>query len=242
MVEANIILAFGAGLLAFISPCVLPIIPAFLAYLAGTTVSAGGSNAENRVKIFVNTVFFVLGFSVVFAIIGVLLEGVLSFASYDVRVWLGRIGGVVIIGFGLYLLGLLNLPFLDQEHKLKAHKTRYQYLTSFIFGATFAAGWTPCVGALLGAILTLAVTQPLQAFPLLLSFSLGITFPFLLTGLFYSQAAKVIARAGKVLVYFKIASGIILIILGVMVFTGNLGLIANYSSLSTWIDKLNLTR
>lgn len=240
MDDLNLFIAFGAGLLAFLSPCVLPLIPAFLAYLAGTTVSEGAKSAHMRLAIFINTLFFILGFSLVFALAGILLGGVLSFASQAIRAWLGYIGGALIIAFGLYLLGLLKIPLLDREYKVQAKKTRFQYLTSFIFGATFAAGWTPCVGALLGAILTLAVTEPLQAFPLLFSFSLGITLPFLLAGIFYSQAAGLISHAGTFMKYFRIVSGILLIILGILVFTGELSQLANFSPIASWLDRLNL--
>src|SRR3989338_6932435 len=101
-------------------------------------------------SIFINSVFFVLGFSIVFSLVGVLLQSVLSNISYIVQKWLGYFGGTVIIFFGLYLLGLVKIPFLEKEHKLKVkRKFKYSYLTSFVFGSAFAVGWTPCVGAIL---------------------------------------------------------------------------------------------
>src|SRR3989338_770009 len=184
MANINLSIAFFAGILAFLSPCVLPIIPAFLAYMAGTTVSEGETQKDARLKVFLNALFFCIGFALVFAVIGALLNSILVGISYDIRIWLGRIGGVLIILFGLFLMGLIKIPFLEQEYKLRAQKTKYQYVSSFIFGATFAAGWTPCVGVFLGTILTLAVTNPASAFPLLLSFALGITLPFLIVGIF----------------------------------------------------------
>ena len=116
-------------------------------------------------SVFISSVFFVLGFSVIFSIVGVLLQSILSNVAYTVQIWLGRIGGVIIILFGLYLLGLIRIKFLEQDHKFAVkRKFKSSYVTSFVFGAAFAVGWTPCVGAVLGAVLTLAATQPSIAF------------------------------------------------------------------------------
>ncbi len=238
MIAVNLFVAFGAGLFAFLSPCVLPLIPAFLAYMAGTTVSEAQVQSSARLKIFLNSAFFCIGFALVFAVIGALLNSVLLGISYDLRLWLGRIGGIVIIFFGLFLTGLIKLPFLEQEYKLHAKKTKYQYLTSFIFGATFAAGWTPCVGVFLGTILTLAVTNPASAFPLLLSFALGLTLPFLLAGIFYAEAVTWIQKAHRFVQYFKVVSGVILILLGILVFTNNLSRIASFEALTLWFQSL----
>src|SRR5579872_2913233 len=182
--------AFLAGLVSFLSPCVLPIIPGFLAYLAGAGVSkkADGTNEltqPSRGEIFMNSVFFVLGFAVVFALLGVLLNTVLQSASYMVQEWLARIGGLVVIFFGLFLVGLIRIPFLEREHKIGVKKRfNSRYLTSFLFGLAFAAGWTPCVGPALGAIIGLAVSSPVSAFALLLTYALGLGIPFLIVGYF----------------------------------------------------------
>src|SRR5689334_17421341 len=121
---------------------------------------------QKRWSIFINSFFFVLGFSLIFSLVGILLQTFLANVSYEAQAWLGRIGGTVIIFFGLYMVGLLHLNFLEAEHKLKVNKEHHnsQYFTSFLFGAAFALGWTPCVGAILGAILTLAVVSPGTAF------------------------------------------------------------------------------
>ncbi len=183
--------------------------------------------------IFLNSVFFVLGFSVVFSVVGVLLQSVLSNVSFTVQKWLGYLGGTVIIFFGIYLLGLIKIPFLEQEHKLRVkRKFSYSYITSFVFGAAFAVGWTPCVGAILGAILTLAVANPGSAFPLLLSYSLGLGMPFLLVGLFTNSASSFINKAGPWLKYVNYFFGGVLIILGILVFTNQLSRIASIPFLS----------
>ena len=186
-----------------------------------------------RWTIFLNSVFFVLGFSIIFSIVGVLLQSVLAKVSFTVQQWLGYFGGTIIIFFGIYLLGLVRVPFLEQEHKLRVkRKFSYSYITSFVFGAAFAVGWTPCVGAILGAILTLAVSNPATAFPLLLSYSLGLGIPFLIVGLFTDRASKFIEKAGPKLKYVNYVFGAVLIILGILVFTNQLSRIANVPFLS----------
>lgn len=229
MAEITIFIAFIAGLVSFLSPCILPLIPAFIAYLSGTSLNELKKNkAKAKLHIFTNTVFFVLGFAVVFSLIGVLLNSVLQSIAYDLKIWLSRIGGVIIIGFGLYLLGILKLPFLDVEHKIKVKKFKYSYPTSFVFGVAFAAGWTPCIGVILGSILTLAITSPGVAFNLLLAYSIGLGIPFLLTGAFIAQASSFIQKIGPALRYFNIVMGVVLIILGILVFTNQLPQLASF--------------
>lgn len=225
MIEPTIIVAFVAGIISFASPCVLPLIPGFLAYLSGTSAGQQG----NRLKIFLNSVAFVLGFSVIFALLGVLLNTILERVSYDVQTWLSRIGGAIIILFALYILGLIKISFLEREHKIAVRKKfSVTYVTSFVFGAAFAVGWTPCVSAILGSILALAVTKPGISFILLLSYALGLGIPFLLVGLFTTQATNLINKSATFLKYFNIVVGILLLILGILVFTNKLNVVANF--------------
>ncbi len=235
MADLTLGIAFIAGIFSFLSPCVLPLVPAFLSYLAGTSVSDIREGKPVRLKLFINTVLFVLGFAAVFSLIGVLLSSVLASVAYDARIWLARVGGAIIILFALYLLKLIKLPWLEREHKLKVFKFSNSYVTSFLFGAAFAAGWTPCVGAVLGSVLTLAITNPASAFPLLFAYTLGLGLPFLVVGLFTSQATGIIAKAGKWLVYFNYIVGVLLLILGVLVFTNQLSLIANFDFFNTFL-------
>ena len=222
--------AFIAGLVSFLAPCVLPIIPGFLAYLAGST--APDSQSRRR-DIFINSVFFVLGFSVVFALLGVLLQTALANVGAEVETWASRVAGVVIIFFGLYLLELIRVPFLERDYKISVkHKFKSRYLTSFIFGIAFAVGWTPCAGAVLGGILGLAATAPVSAFFLLLSYALGLGVPFLVVGLFTAQAARWIEKWGGAFVWVNRAFGVVLILLGVLVFTQNLTLVGNFNFVS----------
>ena len=225
MVDVTIPIAFLAGIVSFLSPCILPLLPAFISYLSGVSIS---DKNPSRIKIFLNSLSFVIGFALVFSLLGVLLATALAGAGYDIRVWLSRLGGIIIALFGVYLLGIVRLPFLEKEHKLKPRRFKYSYLTSFVFGVAFAAGWTPCVGPALGAILTLAFVSPGSAFGLLLAFSLGLGVPFLVTGLFISRASELIKRSQRFMRPFRLVMGILLIILGIMVFTGSLAQLSNF--------------
>lgn len=236
MIDLSLTVAFLGGLVSFLSPCVFPLVPGYLAYLAGTSV--GGAEMPSRWRTFISSVFFVLGFSFVFALLGVLLNTLLEAVAYDVQLWLSRIGGVIIIFFGLYLTGLIRIAYLEREHKLHLTK-RFgsTYVTSFVFGAAFAAGWTPCVGAALGAILGLAANAPGQAFILLMSYALGLALPFLVVGAFAARAQGFMNHVAPYLKYVNILFGFILIALGVLVFTQQLNLIANLGFLNDLLLK-----
>lgn len=235
MLSPTLPIAFVAGLVSFLSPCVLPIIPGFLAYLAGSSLKDASTH---RRAIFLNSLLFVLGFSVIFAGLGVLLNSLIGNAAYQTQMWLARVGGVFMITFGLHLTGLITIPWLNREYKFRVLKgVHSQYLTSFIFGAAFAAGWTPCVGPVLGAILGLAAAQPDSAFFLLLSYSLGLGVPFLLVGLFTQRASTWIHAHGKQLEWVKILFGAILIVLGMLAFTNQLSLLASFPLLNKWLLK-----
>jgi len=231
MAETTLVIAFVAGIVSFLSPCVLPLIPGFLSYMSGVSASEASNSSKARLVVFLNTVFFVLGFTIVFSILGVLINSIFADAAFSIRTWLGRIGGVIIILFGLVLMKVLRLQFLEKEHKFKIKKFRISYVTSFMFGLAFAAGWTPCVGAVLASILTLAAVSANNALYLLISYSIGLTLPFLMTGLFVSRMQEFITRHEKALSYINIVFGILLVILGIMVFTNTLSLISNFTPL-----------
>lgn len=233
MTHLTLGVAFAAGVVSFLAPCVLPLIPGFLAYLSGTSL---GDSQGKRLAVFLNSACFVLGFSVVFAVLGVLLNTLLEQVAYDVQIWLSRVGGAVIIIFGLYLAGLLKLPFLEREYKVPVRmRLSSRYLTSFVFGAAFAVGWTPCVGAALGSILGLAAARPGSAFSLLLAYALGLGVPFLLVGAFLGQASRWIQRNGRWLAVVNRAFGILLVGLGILVFTQSLNRIANFELLNRFL-------
>jgi len=248
LVEASILVSALAGAGSFFSPCVLPIIPAFVSYLSGTTLSelqgAGGTSVaikrSVRLNIFLNTVFFVLGFSLVFAVLGVILNSFLANVGTSFQSTFQTIGGAVIIAFGGYLILSTKLRVLNIEKRMtNLPRFKTTYITSFVFGAAFASGWTPCVGPILGATLTLAATSPGAAYNSLLAYSLGLGVPFLITSAFFSQSTKVIKKMVKHLKYFNPIMGAVLIILGILVLTNQLGIIGNFPLVN---EIINLER
>ena len=237
MINIPIIGAFIGGVVSFLSPCVLPIIPGFLAYLGGETSS--GAKKSSRLTIFLNSFFFVLGFSIVFAILGVLLNTVLVHVASAVQQWLAWIGGAIVIFFGVYLMGFFHIGFLEYDHKFNVgFQFRSRYLTSLLFGFAFAAGWTPCVGPVLGGILGLAASAPGEAFYLLLSYAIGLGIPFLLVGGFVAQGSDMVNRISANLKFINPLFGAILVVLGILVFTQSLPLIANFD----FLNKLLLSK
>lgn len=237
MADITIFVAVIAGLGSFVAPCILPMIPAFLAYISGTTVTELGSKngsviSINRTGIILNTVFFVLGFSVVFSALGVLINSVLSSAAGGILQSLNYIGGIIIISFGVFLLLSTKIRALNVEKKFFPKRKKSSYPLSFVFGLAFAAGWTPCVGPILGTILTLAATAPSVSFHLLLAYSLGLGIPFVIMGVFFSRATRIIQAMSKHLKYYNLILGGFIIILGILVFTNQLAYIANFPLLN----------
>ena len=215
--------AFLAGILSFFAPCILPVIPAYISHLSGTSLDKLEEKKSKKLqkKVFLNSVFFVLGFSVVFILLGLFI-GFLSEQVLGFRIYLGYIGGSIIIFFGLQTLGLVEVPFFLREHKIRANpKNKIQYLRSSILGSSFAIGWTPCIGPILTLILILAGTSESAAFGagLLTIYSLGLGIPFLITGLFTSQISHWIKNANKHFQVINIISGVLLIGLGILIFT-----------------------
>jgi len=242
MFYVPVIGAFIGGIISFLSPCVLPIIPGFLGYLAGDTTSArAGGQKPSRWSIFLSSFFFVLGFSIVFALLGVLLNTILAHAAYAVQQWLAWIGGTIVIFFGVYLMGFFRIPFLEYDHTMSVRLNfRSRYLTSLVFGFAFAAGWTPCVGPVLGGILGLAASAPGEAFSLLLAYAIGLGAPFLVVGLFVAQSSAWIGRIAGKLEWLNPIFGAILIALGILVFTQSLPLIANFGFVNNFLLSHNL--
>ena len=207
----------------------LPVIPAFLAQLAGTSV---GYSDVDRKDVLLGTVLFVVGFSVVFAALGVVLGAVLDDAATEVLAWLSRLAGTVVILLGLHLTGLLRLPILDRQFSARPTTLKPGNLASLLFGASFAVAWTPCVGPILGSTLALATTRPASAFPLLLAYAAGLGAPFLLVGLFPSRAFSFLEQHRRVAARVHLAFGFVLIGMGVLVFTDQLSLLANFRLLN----------
>ena len=237
MVEPTILIAFTAGLGSFIAPCILPMIPAFLAYISGTTLTEIKNDQKsnfqiNKINIVINTIFFVLGFSIVFSTLGVLINSVLSENINQFTDSLNIVAGIIIIIFGVFLILSGKINSLNKEKKFHIKNFKSSYPMSFVFGLAFAIGWTPCVGPILGTILTLAATTPSISFSLLLAYSVGLGIPFILMGVFFSKSTKIISSMTKHLKYYNIVLGGFIILLGILIFTNQLAYIANFPLLN----------
>lgn len=237
MIELSIgfvIAAFFAGLLTFLAPCTLPLVPAYLGFISGVDQDAlkDPKTAEAaRRKIFLNGLSFIVGFSLVFIAFGV-LAGFAGTALAPYRLWLARIGGVLVILFGLFMLGFFKLPFFQSDKRIPIPKwlTLGKPSSSLFIGGTFALGWTPCVGPILGSILLLAGTSgtALTGGLMLTVFSIGLAIPFLLIALAFSKATAYIDRISKYLKSVSIVGGVFLILLGLLLVTDNFGLTIQY--------------
>ncbi|NCS99393.1 cytochrome c biogenesis protein CcdA [Candidatus Parcubacteria bacterium] len=235
MIEVTIglaVSAFIAGLFMFLAPCTLPLVPAYLGFISGVSAKDLEENREgSNKKIFWNGFFFILGFSVVFILFGV-IAGFAGRQLVQYQDILVKIGGVMVIFFGLFILGVFNLPFLQAEKKLSLPKfiKPGNPASSFIVGAAFSIGWSPCVGPILGSILLLAGTQGtvLSGAILLAIFSLGMGLPFLLVALGVSKATKYIQKIEPVMKWVTIVGGVFLIFLGVLLLTNNLSLLLEW--------------
>ena len=237
MTEPTIFVALFAGLASFIAPCILPMIPAFLAYISGTTLTEiknkQKSNIQiNKINIIANTIFFVLGFSIVFSALGVIINSVLLENINQFTDSLNVVAGIIIITFGVFLILSRKINSLNKEKKFHIKNFKSSYPMSFVFGLAFAIGWTPCVGPILGTILTLAATTPSISFSLLLAYSVGLGIPFILMGVFFSKSTKIISSMTKHLKYYNIVLGGFIILLGILIFTNQLAYIANFPLLN----------
>ena len=237
MVEVTLAVAALAGLGSFLAPCILPIIPAFLAYISGTTIydmdrSRAGTIRINRTNVILNSVFFVLGFSVVFSVLGVAINSVLVGSGGETINTLNQIGGIIIVGFGSFLILSTRINALNMEKKFLVRREKASYPLSFVFGLAFAAGWTPCVGPILGTILTLAATTPATAFNLLLVYSFSLGIPFILMAAFISRAERIVRAMSRHMKYYSVVLGALIILLGVLVYTNQLAYLANFPLLN----------
>jgi len=229
MTQIPYIVAFGGGLLSFFSPCVLPLVPAYLANLAGVTAIDPQSRKSYLPALF-HSLSFVLGFSIIFIILGasVGLIGTTITAYSDL---LRQIAGGLIIAFGIFLIAAFKLPWLNYEKRLKTTTSSNPgYLRSIGIGAAFALGWTPCIGPILGAILTLAwSSQTVAEGALLLTvYSLGLGIPFIILGLVWGAIMPLWKSINRYLGVISIVSGVLLIIVGILILTGNLAWLGHF--------------
>lgn len=215
----SISLAFLAGLASFLSPCVFSLVPAYIGYLGGRSASSG---SENRWTTFSHGLAFVLGFSVVFILLGI-TTSVLGNLLYNARDWIAKIGGIVVVIFGLHMTGIIRIPFLEYDtRKQDLPDPKFGYFSSALMGIFFSAGWSPCVGPVLGSILTLSFTggSVLQGVSLLSSYSAGLAIPFLIAALGIGWVSNIIRKYSKTMRIVEIVMGVILIIVGAMLFLG----------------------
>jgi cytochrome c-type biogenesis protein len=237
--EVSIAIAFLAGIGSFFAPCILPMVPAFLAYISGTTLSEVKTRDSvisiNKSNVLFNSIFFVLGFSVVFSALGVAINSILSENANQIVTEFNQMGGIIIIGFGTYMILTHKIRILNVEKKIFPKSAGARFPVSFLFGMAFAAGWTPCVGPILGTIITLAATSPAISFNLLLAYSIGMGIPFVIMGALISKSSKIISKIINHLKYYTVLFGVVIIILGILVFFNQLVLIANFPILNELI-------
>ncbi len=225
--QISVGLAFLAGLASFLSPCVFSLVPAYVGYLGGRA-AGGESDSSRRWVTFSHGLAFVLGFSTVFVLLGI-AAAYAGGLLFDLRFWLAKIGGVVVIIFGLHMIGVFHIPFLAYDTRVqKAPDPKWGYLSSAMMGIFFSAGWSPCVGPVLGAILTLALNggSPTLGAVLLTAYSAGLAIPFLFAALGIGWVTNILRNYSKTMRYVEIAMGVILVIIGVMLFAGIFELIA----------------
>jgi len=229
-VTPSFTIAFVAGLLSFLSPCVLPLIPSYVGFLTGLTLE---ELEVRRGTALVHAGWFVAGFSLVFVALGATASALGAVLLHS-QVWMGRIGGVIVLLFGLYLLGVLRPAFLLRERRVQLAHKPVGYLGSAVVGITFGAAWTPCIGPILGAILTLAAAGSSigQGTALLAVYSLGLAIPFLVTALALDWFLVWFQRFRPYIVWVDRIAGALLLLLGVLLVTDR------FTLLSSWLQGL----
>lgn len=223
MVDVTIGLAFLAGLASFLSPCVFSLVPAYVGYLSGRSIAANKLEAApSKMQSFLHGLAFVAGFSAIFLTLGLTMSAV-GGLLYELRFWLAKIGGIIVVILGLHMTGILRIPFL--EYDLRPQTTldrRRGYLSSALLGVTFSAGWSPCIGPILGMILTLAINggSVSRGVLLLAFYSVGLAIPFLVAALGIGWVTTILKKYAKTMHYIEIGMGVVLIIVGVLLFFG----------------------
>lgn len=219
----SIWLAFLAGLASFFSPCVFSLVPAYIGYLSGRSISQDTQNVHaSRWNTFFHGLAFVLGFSFIFIVLGIAFSA-LSQLLFEMRDILAKAGGVILIVFGLHLIGLIRIPFLDYDFRAQSKLGKGGSLfSSFLMGVFFSAGWSPCVGPTLGLILTLAIERANigQGVILLSSYSLGMGIPFLAAAFGIGWVTHILQRYGKAMKIAQVVMGVLLIVVGILLFLG----------------------
>jgi cytochrome c-type biogenesis protein len=224
-------IAFGAGVLSFLSPCVLPLVPSYLSFVTGMSLEDLEEGVNRRITL-IHSLLFVAGFTGIFLLLGASASFLGQFLrAYET--WIARVGGVLIIVLGLHLAGAFRLTPLMRERRVHLNDKPAGYLGTLGVGAIFGAGWTPCIGPVLGAILTFAASQEQfwSGVALLLVYSMGLAVPFLLAALALDVFLRAFSRFRRFLPFVQVASGLLLVFLGLLLLTGT------FSALSTYLTR-----
>jgi len=222
--NVSIFVAISAGLISFLSPCILPVIPSYLAFITGISLEEL-SQQENlrkvRKKVIANSLMFILGFSIIFITLGASATVIGKFLYNNIR-WFEIIGGVLVIILGLHFAGIFRLKFLDREKKIHLKKKPLGYLGTCLVGMAFGAGWTPCVGPILGAILAMAATTQniFKGIALLAFYSAGLGLPFFLSAIILHKFFEYFKTIRKYFKVISIVGGVLLIIVGILLISG----------------------
>ncbi len=227
----GVTIVFTAGVLSFLSPCVLPLVPSYLSFVTGMSLEDLQEGVERR-RVLIHSLLFVSGFTLIFVLLGASASFMGRFLNYYSD-WVARIGGIVIIVLGLHLVGAFKLVPLMREKRLHLADKPAGYVGTVAVGLAFGAGWTPCIGPVLGAVLTMAASQQSlgRGTALLFVYSMGLAIPFLLSALALERFLGAFQRFRKFLPAVQIASGALLIVLGVLLVTGS------FVVLAAWLNR-----
>ena len=231
--QISVLVAFGAGVLSFISPCVLPLFPAYLSFITGmsaTDLHRVTTLRQHRTRILLHALCFIAGFALIFMALGVSFS-LLGSVLRAHLITLQRLGGAVIIFFGFVLVGLFKIPFLMRTVGLQVTRTPVGYVGAFLVGVSFAVGWTPCVGPILGSILLLASTaaEVNRGVVLLSAYSLGLGIPFFVSALTVPAFFQLCGRMAGSLRAIEVAGGVVLVLIGGLLITGELAVLNSYA-------------
>ncbi|SDD42938.1 cytochrome c-type biogenesis protein [Paenibacillus sp. UNCCL117] len=228
--ELNIWIALWAGLISFISPCVLPLYPSFLSYITGVSVGKlkdGQNSKEIRFKLVTHTLCFILGFSIIFYSLG-LGANALASVFFDNRELLRQLSAIFIFVMGLFLLGIFRPQWLMREHKLQIKARPAGYLGSLLIGIGFAAGWSPCIGPILSAMLVLAASEPNSWLPLITAYSFGFAIPFFVLAFFIGSTKWILKYSSAMM---KVGGGVMLVI-AVLLYTDQM------TRITIWLQSI----
>jgi len=220
--EIPFTIAFLAGVFSFLSPCVLPIVPGFVSYIVGKSFSdIQNSSKQDNLKLLPLIILFIIGFSIVFIIMGASIDFLSDF-FYDLKKEMNIFSGILIIFLGLFFLGILKIPFLELERKLNFDKLQNLSFFPLLIGMAFAFGWSPCIGPILGSVLAIAINDSVNGTLLLTIYSIGLGIPFLIVGLMMGKLIILSKNMAKFSRHFQILTGLILLITGILILNGTI--------------------